>query len=364
MTETPSWTTNACNRIVECFKNIWDSFCRCLGAKTITPTSSLGLYSPRVINPSQHRHRIANPNKLLVYHRLVQGRSVGDQITVRKFGLNDPRSLESQPLFTSTKPQIASVNGPFSYDASIAGTIHWTANFADTNLFGFCEGPLLAQDELQILEHPALAHIKDAFSPDERTLQPLEVALFQNVPRLGALDTFTPLGRLPNAPTLYGNYFATATQIEILSHLTRFDHPVASNIFAIAAPRISQTLKDQPYQRKDLETLFFTFYNAAHGIKETCIGKKVVMHSGNWGTGAFGNDPKTVHLLQLAAARYARIDELRMYPLLHQNEFQAAKQLLDQIEQQFPQMTIGQFLDHLTTNAARYGLKYKESNGT
>jgi hypothetical protein len=364
MAATPSLVMKIWDGIIEYFHKIWDSISRCLGIKTQTFTSSLGLHSPRVIDLSQHRQRIINPNKLFVYNQLTQGRSVGNQVTVRKFGLQDPRSLESRPLFNPTKPQVICVNGPFRYDVSTSDTIHWTANFADKLLFGFCEGSLLAEDELQVLEHPALAHIADALSPDERTLHPLEVALFQNVPRLGALDAFTPLGLFPNSPTLYGNYFASATQAQILTRLTRFDNPVASNIFAIEAPRIHPILKDQPYQRSDLEKLFFTFYNAARGVKEICAGKKVVLHSGNWGAGAFGNDPKTVHLVQLAAARCAGVDELRMYPFTQQNAHREAKELLHQIKYQFPQMTVGGFLDHLTANAVRYGLRYKEGNGT
>jgi hypothetical protein len=69
-------------------------------------------------------------------------------------------------------------------------------------------------------------------------------------------------------------------------------------------------------------------------------------------------------LSQLAAARFAGADELRMYPLTQQNAHREANQLFNQIEQQFLQMTVGQFLDHLTANAARYGLRYKEGNGT
>jgi hypothetical protein len=89
-----------------------------------------------------------------------------------------------------------------------------------------------------------------------------------------------------------------------------------------------------------------------------------VIHTGNWGAGAFGNDPKTVHLIQLAAARFAGIDQIDMYPLNQQNELQAAIQLFNQIETQFPQMKVGEFLAHLASNAHPYNLKYKQSNGT
>ncbi len=354
-----SWIHDSWNQILGCLKKIWDSLCFCFGTKK---SSEIFTSTPAlVINPSQHPQNISNPNKLFVYNQLVRSHVVGDRIVAQKFSLSKPELLKSAALFTSPKPHTAIVSGGFRYDPSSADTSHWTANFADSHLFGFCEGPLLAQDELQVLEHPALAHVKNALPPEMRRLNLYDAALFQNVPRFGSLDTTTPFldGR-----TLYGNNFSAAAQSDILARLHPLASPTSSNIFAIAAPHISRALKDQPYQKSDLQTLFLTAYNAFHGIKEVSSGKKIVIHTGNWGAGAFGNDPKTVYILQLAAARFAGIDEIRMHPMNEHNQLTAASLLLDQIEVQFPQMTIEQFLDHLAANAASYGLKYKEGNGT
>ncbi len=358
-----NFLSDAWNSLVECSKNLWNRILSCFGIKNQTGSPFTKSYS-LTVNPSQYAHRISNPNKLFVYNRLTQGRSVGNQVTASKWSVNS-QPVETSPLFNPKKTPMVVVPGTFRYDASTANTVHWTANFADSNLFGFCEGPLLAQDEQQVAEHPALAHIKAALTPEQRTLHRFEAALFQNVPRLGALDTTTPLaGRVP-PQTLYGNVFAGASQLEIQSRLTQFNNPVGSNIFAIEAPKVPLALKDQPYQRKDLETLFFTFKNFLLAMKETCPGAKNVVHTGNWGCGAWGNDPKTVYLMTLAATRSAgTADELRMHPLGNNNELQAAVQLLAQIEQQHPGMTDGQFLDHVAANAATYGLRYKQGNGT
>ncbi len=332
---------------------------RCFGKSS--PASLFSSSALLVINPSQQSQHLSNMNKIFVYTQLSQGRTVGDQVRAQKFSLNDPDSLKSAAAFPAARPQVVTSAGGFQYPASTADTIHWTANFADSRLFGFCEGPLLAQDELQVLEHPALAHIKSALPSDLKTLSGYDAALFQNVPRLGSLDTTTPF---PDGHTLYGNRFAAATHDQILARLQLLNPPTSSNIFAIAAPHVPFGMANQPYQKKDIDALFFTAYNAFHAIKESSPGKKVVAHTGNWGAGAFGNDLKTVHLLQLAAARFAGIDEIRMHPMSSQAELQAARQLLDQIERQFPQMTIGQFIDHLTANAASYQLTYKTGNGT
>ncbi len=356
----PQWLTRIGNQIQACFEKVKNWIRELFGIKPAELHSST---LPVVVKPTQAPCEISNPNKIYAYNLLVSGRDMSrDSITVEKLTLNHPETLENLPVFYLGNAQITQVNGPFLYDDQTAATSHWTANFADSNLFGFCEGPLLAQDELQVLEHPALAHIKHALPSNLRHLRPYEAVFFQNVPRLGRLDTSTPLA---NGQTLYGNRFATASQAEIHSRLTRFANPTHSNIFAIAAPHISPSLNGQPYQRKDLEKLFFTAYNAFLGIREISDpGKRIVVHSGNWGAGAFGNDPKTVHLIQIAAAKFAGVHELRMHPMSSAGQFQSANQLLGSLETTFPQMTIGQFLDHLTTNAAAYNLRYGIGNGT
>ena len=50
----------------------------------------------------------------------------------------------------------------FGYQASSAQIKHWHPNFADRKLFGFYGGNLLAQDELQVLEHPILGSLREA----------------------------------------------------------------------------------------------------------------------------------------------------------------------------------------------------------
>lgn len=39
--------------------------------------------------------------------------------------------------------------------------VDWHINFADFHLFGFYEGGLFAQDEMQVAEHPILGSIRD-----------------------------------------------------------------------------------------------------------------------------------------------------------------------------------------------------------
>src|SRR5215831_13738564 len=57
----------------------------------------------------------------------------------------------------------------FQYEADPPGghELTWHLNFADARLFGYHGGPLLAQDELQVAEHPALGSLRDAMEDSD-----------------------------------------------------------------------------------------------------------------------------------------------------------------------------------------------------
>ena len=48
----------------------------------------------------------------------------------------------------------------FTYNSSSPGWVDWYLNFADYDLFCAYGGPLFAQDEIQVAEHPALASLR------------------------------------------------------------------------------------------------------------------------------------------------------------------------------------------------------------
>jgi hypothetical protein len=303
-----------------------------------------------------------NSNKEFIYQQLLHNapsNALHAQLT--KYSLDNRANIASHPLFRFDPPLVHERTGGFAYDASTAHTKHWVANFADEKLLGFCHTPLLAQDEHQVVEHPVLYHLKRKLTGSISEIRGDEIALIENAFRLGNLDTMTPL---PKGKTLYGNHFAHASQAEIKSKLTELPEPHPSNIFAMAAPRIPANLLNQPYQKEHLEHLFYRAYTAFVALKEKSGDARAIIHTGNWGAGAFGNDAKTVALIQLAAARFADIKEMCYYPLSNHDKFQMAEQLLNQIASSHPHLTVDEFLSHLADHADVYGLRYGKSNGT
>lgn len=302
----------------------------------------------------------SNNNKKYVYEKLLKDRQINRDFTFQKFSLSPTHAqdLYNLPIFPSESSfSVSSVKGGFCYPESRFDVqlnrdiMHWTANFADPNLFGYCFTSLFAQDEMQVAEHPALAHFK-SLCPDAQ-LNNDQIALFTDVERLGAIDS----------TNIYGRNFPNATKDTLDKAVKRLDPPTLSNIFAFAAPRAEK--EGDPYSYDNLEKLFFRAYLAFKSIKINYgADKRIHIHTGNWGAGAFGNCPKTVALLQIAAARLAKVDQVVYYRMNFENSLEEAIELWKNIGNTHKNFTVQQFLQHLADNAMNYGLIYGKGNGT
>lgn len=293
-----------------------------------------------------------HPNKQFVYDTLTHQRTLDQPMQFEKYQLADSNAVNAIALFQQPHAVVMHREGGFAYDHSSEEMMHWTANFADPHLFGFCEGGLLAQNELQVAEHPGMYHLKKYLDgqPSFSTINGNQIALISGVQRLGQLN-------------MYGNGFAPADQTAIASKITQFPMPRTSNIFAFAAPRPGTA--GQPYDYQHLKDYFDRAFLAFKTIKEKygTEQRKVMIHTGNWGAGAFGNDAKVAALIQLAAARAAGVDVI-YYPMSSNDALQGAYTLFNQLSVSFPQMTVGEFLHHLEQYAGHYSLLYGVGNGT
>jgi hypothetical protein len=344
------------------FKNI-----RNFAMPTIAFTSPLaGEVKTIDIHLKDFASNITHPNKIVAYHTLTEGIPPSEIVHLSKksLDLKAEKKLSQKPIFEKPSPCIKHCPGVFTYTQSTPISKHWTVNFADFHLFGYCQGALLAQDELQALEHPGIYHLKTALEnlPNFKTIASKQAALIENIYRRGSLDAQTPLS---SGRSLYGNTFATASKREILSRLQKIQ-PYSSNLVAMAAPSIPEYLEGQPYQKRHLEELFYTAYTAFSAIKQKSGSDHNILHTGNWGAGAFGNDPKVVAIIQLAAARLAGLDEVRYYPMNSRQEFEQAKHLLTDIEamHQGLAFSVDDFLTYLANNAKKLCLFYGKGNGT
>jgi hypothetical protein len=192
----------------------------------------------------------------------------------------------------------------------------WHVNFADPNLFVAYGSGLLAQDELQVLEHPILGSVREALltsgsSARTRGDGRSTPVLITNVPRQCALDTF-PDSDQGRPRGLYGNHFQQAAWPAVQSALAVQSAGTRTNLICIAAPTGSGYYTEAQI-RDVLETAFTGMRAAVLESLRLSPEAKVVVHTGFWGCGAFGGNRSLMGLLQLLAARLASVDRLVFY---------------------------------------------------
>src|SRR5215831_9049415 len=133
----------------------------------------------------------------------------------------------------------------FQYEAAPPGgrELTWYLNFADARLFGYHGGPLLAQDELQVAEHPALGSLRDAMDDsDVPHMAPLTTEDGRRTPVLiRGVERRCRIATEPDAAAgrpagLYGNRFAQADADTVARAVTALVPPTITNLIAMEAP--------------------------------------------------------------------------------------------------------------------------------
>lgn len=203
----------------------------------------------------------------------------------------------------------------YDYRPTGGGAVDWWVNFADASLFFGWSTGLFAQDELMIVEHPALAGLRvraertNEIRPrtegaDER---PTPV-LVRGVPRRLAID-LAPRPEVGLPDGIYGRAFATASTAALDAVARPLDPPVPSNVLAMAAPEP----RSGGYTRETIASIldvatagFESVVSETHEVAPA----PVVVHTGFWGCGAFGGDRELMIALQVLAAGSAGVDEL------------------------------------------------------
>ncbi len=227
---------------------------------------------------------------------------VGGTLTVSRWSGTLPTTVDS-PAATVVEV----VNDHFTYPPDTADVTRWHVNFADVHLFVAYGTSLMAQDELQCMEHPVLGSLREAlvaqagkssglapFTRDEGRPTPI---LVRGVQRSMAIET---------GQGLYGNAFARAPYEAVFAATTFIEPPAFSNIVAMVAPPGGRG----PYTRDEIEDILATAFIGFSACRVESGSSEALIHTGNWGTGAFGGDRVLMALLQLVAARMAGLDRL------------------------------------------------------
>ena len=239
----------------------------------------------------------------------------------------------------------------------------WHVNFADPNLFVAYGSELLAQDELQVLEHPLLGSLRELLLarhlPARTRLLDASHAstpvLMAGVPRQCALDTYPDefQGR-PHG--LYGRNFRQSNRETIGQALEILDPPTVTNLIAIAAPSSGSDL----YTEAQITDILGTAYTAMRAAVQTSsrISQATVIHTGFWGCGAFGGNRVLMTALQLLAARLAELPHL-VFHLGSQAEvfpFEEGRALLERLYRgATPSTPVSEIIDSLVALRFHWG---------
>ncbi len=245
---------------------------------------------------AQHAPRFVHPNKRLVFELSCPPGTV-HQGTLE---LTQWAAAALPATVTHSETDVESVPAVYTYETRPA---LWHVNFADPRLFGAYASGLLAQDELQVAEHPVLGAIREALLAEGQPALTETAVLITGAQRRCRIDQ-----------SVYGNRFAASSAKTVTQALEVFAQPTVSNLIAIAAP-VSRG--HGPYWRAQLEgilrTAFTAFAAAMQVSAEQWPGAPVEIRTGFWGCGAFGGNRRAMTLLQLLAARMAGVHRVRFF---------------------------------------------------
>lgn len=250
-----------------------------------------------------HPPRLHHPHKKLVWRLALppDRPSRGTIVATRWAAMAPPARVPDGAPHLEVRERV------FGYEPapSETGPIEWYMNFADQFLFGYYGGPLLAQDELQVAEHPALGSLREALA--DSSLKPLTTEhglptpiLIRGVERRCAIDT-GPDEEAGRPFGLYGNRFARADPGIVEQAVSVLDPPTITNLVAMEAPAYGRGA----YTREQIEAVLRTAYTGFRATVLESEGRGAVVHTGFWGCGAYGGNRTLMTELQLVAARLA-----------------------------------------------------------
>jgi hypothetical protein len=318
-------------------------------------------------NPPHFHH----PNKALIYELACPAGCVHrGALEYSRWGamaLPERFAADAHALRVEVRP------GVFTYEDSPAVAdcaLHWHLNFACSELFCAYGGSLMAQDELQVAEHPALAALREALQAlrlpaltvDREGPTPILIA---GVERRCAIDTSSrSAAGMPGG--IYGHAFAGASSSRIRAAVRPIEPPTVSNILAMEAPAGGCGVYGQSHIDDILTTAWSGFRATVLETRRMCgESASAVLHTGFWGCGAYGGNRELMSLLQLFAALLADVKVIVFHTVTPAGvaPFEAGKRVFDKLLEEAQSTGEGNTADWIRRIV---GMRYPwgESNGT
>lgn len=250
--------------------------------------------------------KLTSPNKAIFF----QSKNELSKDTLAFVRLH-PKKLPKNLLEKlSLPPQIKIIPTQMTYENDSNYEI-WNLNFADSELFKYYGGREFAQDEMQVASHPVLANLReylvgntiDAFTIDENgDGTPIAIK--------GAKREW----EIIVTPTIYGRNFYKASLDMVKNATLKVDKESYSNILALCSLEGYEGYYEEVHIGWLLANAFSGFLGAV-----TLCQRKIVIHTGFWGCGAFGGDKVLMCIIQILASYGANIDKILFFTLNEEN---------------------------------------------
>lgn len=272
------------------------------------------------------------------------------------------RWAEEQPPPAVTPRSVFAIRpGVFDYAPPAEPTaVAWHVNFADPRLFVAYSSALLAQDELQVAEHPILGSVAEARAAsgcpartvDERG-RPTPVTI-TGVQRRCVIDTL-PRPEAGRARGLYGNAFSRAPKEQVTAATRPLAPPTITHILAMAAVPCGHDAYDKDEISYMLNAAHTGFSAARRESEHVVAGSRTVIHTGFWGCGAFGGNRTLMTILQALAGDLADVD------IVYWAFDQAGLQVAGEAYEQYVQLrnaapSVSSLVDELIRREYRWGV--------
>ncbi len=255
-----------------------------------------------------------SPNKLFIFNRYqptIEAIESSRFVTIAQ-KLNsdtDASYFNDATAAVTCRPRVKVLPEPYSYQnpTETSWKENWWMNFGDSDLFHFYKTSLFAQDEIQTLEFPELAGCLGAIQLQPK-MKPMTLEngcpipfIFSGVHRIGSIMT----------EDIYGNAFEGATEDQLLKAL--IVNPCSDERFNIASMSAFGYMSglytpDQvnTYLRTAVKTFAMCVWQSTSGLNTN----QTIIHTGNWGCGAFGNDLTMMTMVQYAAACLVGVNQI------------------------------------------------------
>jgi hypothetical protein len=118
-----------------------------------------------------------------------------------------------------------------------------------------------------------------------------------------------------NTDALYGQKFAFASAETIKNNIQALTPPTLSNILAISSlaihkPGAKYTAEEIHYLFRTALAGFAAIIDFVHSKNVGDVKRPIILHTGNWGCGAFGGSVIMMTLIQLFSARLAGLHRM------------------------------------------------------